>query len=79
MQGCNVPDIDLVVQWKLPAKLSNFIQRAGRAARGRGRRGLVVLIVERSTYSINLETTTNDVPAKGLIQQAAPVHSNQKH
>jgi len=52
-QGCNIPDIDLVVQWKLPATLSHFIQRAGRAARGRGRTGLAVLIVERSAYNTN--------------------------
>ncbi|KAH9939562.1 P-loop containing nucleoside triphosphate hydrolase protein [Amylocystis lapponica] len=49
--GCNISDIDVVVQWKLPATLSNFIQRAGRAARGWNRTGLAVLIVERSAYS----------------------------
>ena len=54
LKGCDIPDIDVVVQWKLPATLSNFIQRAGRVARGRDRRGLVVLIVERSAYSIDL-------------------------
>ena len=32
-QGCNIHDIDLVVQWKLPGSISAFIQRAGRAAR----------------------------------------------
>ncbi|TFY62447.1 hypothetical protein EVJ58_g3853 [Rhodofomes roseus] len=76
--GCNVPDIDLVVQWKLPAKLSNFIQRAGRAARGRGRRGLAVLIVERSAYSINIEVTTNGTQAKGRIQQATTGQASKK-
>ncbi|KAJ7905931.1 hypothetical protein B0H13DRAFT_1568397, partial [Mycena leptocephala] len=29
--GCNIPDIDVVVQWKLPASMSIFIQRAGKA------------------------------------------------
>ncbi|TFY52110.1 hypothetical protein EVJ58_g10196 [Rhodofomes roseus] len=52
--GCDIPDIDIVVQWKLPATFSNFVQRAGRAARGRGRTGLAVLIVERSAYAIDL-------------------------
>ncbi|KAH9842930.1 P-loop containing nucleoside triphosphate hydrolase protein [Rhodofomes roseus] len=63
--GCDIPDIDIVVQWKLPATFSNFIQRAGRAARGRGRRGLAVLIVERSAYSIDLTQAevTPDGPA----------------
>ncbi|KZT69352.1 P-loop containing nucleoside triphosphate hydrolase protein, partial [Daedalea quercina L-15889] len=52
--GCDIPDIDVVVQWKLPTTFSNFIQRAGRVARGPGRRGLAVLIVERSAYFLNL-------------------------
>ncbi|KAH9911507.1 P-loop containing nucleoside triphosphate hydrolase protein [Fomitopsis serialis] len=55
--GCNVPDVDVVVQWKLPATLSNFIQRAGRAARARNRTGIAILLVERSAYSINLAST----------------------
>ncbi|KAJ3516531.1 hypothetical protein NMY22_g14185 [Coprinellus aureogranulatus] len=48
--GCNIPDIDVVVQWKLPASVSSFVQRAGRAARGRNRTGLAVLLVEKSVY-----------------------------
>ncbi|KAH9914558.1 P-loop containing nucleoside triphosphate hydrolase protein [Fomitopsis serialis] len=56
--GCNVPDVDVVVQWKLPATLSNFIQRAGRAARARNRTGIAILLVERSAYSINLASTS---------------------
>ena len=56
-QGCNIRDIDVVVQWKVPGTLSNFIQRAGRAARGSDRRGLAVLLVEPSVYSIILSET----------------------
>ncbi|KAH9850248.1 hypothetical protein C2E23DRAFT_835629, partial [Lenzites betulinus] len=52
--GCNLPDVDRVVQWKLPATFSNFIQRAGRAARGRGRQGLAVLLVEKSAYNTDI-------------------------
>ncbi len=55
-QGCNIPDIEVVVQWKLPKTLSNWVQRAGRVARGRDRQGIAVLLVERSVYSTNLET-----------------------
>jgi len=55
VQGCNIPDIDVVVQWKLPGTLSMFIQRAGRAARARGRKGLAVLLVERSAYALDCE------------------------
>ncbi|KAI0763973.1 P-loop containing nucleoside triphosphate hydrolase protein [Trametes elegans] len=49
--GCNVRDVDLVVQWRLPSTLSNFIQRAGRAARDPSRSGIAVLLVERSAFS----------------------------
>lgn len=55
-QGVNIPDIDRVVQWKLPATFSNFIQRAGRAARGRGCNGLAVLLVEKPAYNVDLVT-----------------------
>lgn len=54
IQGCNVGDVDVVVQWKLPKTLSSFVQRAGRAARSKNRVGLAVLLVERSAYSVDL-------------------------
>jgi superfamily II DNA/RNA helicase len=43
-----------MVQWKLPAKLSTFIQRAGRVARGPDRKGIAVLLAEPSAYSVLL-------------------------
>ncbi|KAJ7698295.1 hypothetical protein B0H17DRAFT_1196880 [Mycena rosella] len=52
--GCNIPDIDVVFQWKLPASMSLFVQRAGRAARAKGRTGLAILLVEPSAYGIEL-------------------------
>ncbi|OSD06262.1 P-loop containing nucleoside triphosphate hydrolase protein [Trametes coccinea BRFM310] len=52
--GCNVKDVDIVVQWKLPKTLSNFVQHARRAARSPSRTGLAVLLVEKSIYSIDL-------------------------
>ncbi|KAI0083575.1 P-loop containing nucleoside triphosphate hydrolase protein [Irpex rosettiformis] len=63
--GCNILDIQVVVQWKLPSTLSNFIQRAGRAARGQDREGLAVLLVEPSAYAIVLMSTD----AKALAVQ----------
>ncbi|KAJ7584483.1 P-loop containing nucleoside triphosphate hydrolase protein [Mycena floridula] len=54
--GCNIPDIDLVVQWKLPASLSIWLQRAGRAARASNRQGLAVLLVESSAYNIDISS-----------------------
>ncbi|KAF8869269.1 P-loop containing nucleoside triphosphate hydrolase protein [Infundibulicybe gibba] len=52
--GCNIPDIDVVVQWRLPATVSSFVQRAGRAARAKNRSGLAVLLVEKSVYESDL-------------------------
>ncbi|KAH9901535.1 P-loop containing nucleoside triphosphate hydrolase protein [Cubamyces lactineus] len=74
--GCNVKDVDIVVQWKLPKTLSSWVQRAGRAARSPHRTGLAVLLVERATYSIDLRrpsvpkgplsiTRTSSKPASG--------------
>ncbi|KAJ3541715.1 hypothetical protein NM688_g6047 [Phlebia brevispora] len=62
--GCNVPDIDIVVQWRLPKSLSQFVQRAGRAARRRGHKGLAVLLVERSAYSIDLEKLAQEATVR---------------
>ncbi|KAL1680990.1 P-loop containing nucleoside triphosphate hydrolase protein [Schizophyllum commune] len=52
--GCNIPHIEVVVQWKLPEKLSSFVQRAGRAARNPNIRSLAVLLVEPTAYSVDL-------------------------
>ncbi len=65
MQECNIPDIDLVVQWKLPSSVSVFVQQAGRAARGAGRTGLAVLLVEPSAYAVNLE----ELAAKSKVNE----------
>ncbi|PPQ70400.1 hypothetical protein CVT24_013138, partial [Panaeolus cyanescens] len=51
--GCNLPAVDVVVQWKLPQTLSAFVQRAGRAARSPSQSGLAVLLVERVAYGLD--------------------------
>ena len=43
----------------MPEKLSSFVQRAGRAARGPNTTGLAVLLVEPKAYSV----ATEDAPA----------------
>ncbi|KAF5327355.1 hypothetical protein D9619_005095 [Psilocybe cf. subviscida] len=48
--GCNIPDVDVVVQWKTPQDLSSWVQRAGRAAHAHGREGLAVLLAEKSAF-----------------------------
>ncbi|KAJ7486592.1 P-loop containing nucleoside triphosphate hydrolase protein [Mycena latifolia] len=69
--GCDLADVDIVVQWKAPKNMSSWIQRAGRAARGRGREGLAVMIVERTAFEANptgiQETNLDpgDAPSRG--------------
>ncbi|KAF8148868.1 P-loop containing nucleoside triphosphate hydrolase protein [Crassisporium funariophilum] len=50
--GCDIPDIDIVVQWKAPKNVSSWVQCAGRAARASGRQGLAVMIVEKPAFEI---------------------------
>ncbi|KAF8157863.1 P-loop containing nucleoside triphosphate hydrolase protein [Crassisporium funariophilum] len=66
--GCNIPDIDMVVQWKTPRNISSWVQRAGRAARAKGRNGLAVMLVEKSAFeagALVAAKTTNSTPAPG--------------
>jgi hypothetical protein len=66
-QGCNIPNIKIVVQWKMPSSLSAFVQRAGRAARSPNLQGLAVLIVEPGAYEDDLFTPKEavvDMPKK---------------
>jgi superfamily II DNA/RNA helicase len=58
-QGCNIPDVDIVVQWKLPGSVYSFVQRAGRAGRDGSRTGLAVLLVERAAYEVDLDALYN--------------------
>ena len=75
IQGCNIPDVDLVVQWKLPASVSTFVQRAGRAARGTDRIGVAVLLVERSVYEADLsrleEAVSTSATKKKTVRQSS--------
>ena len=73
VQGCNVPNVDIVVQWKLPASVSIW---AGRAGRGEGTSGLAVLLVEKSVYEADIsqlesEGTGTKTKKKTGVQQSA--------
>lgn len=76
----------MVIQWKLPLTLSNFIQRAGRAARDSNRHGIAILLVERSAYaqsnlarprSTRTRKAKNNVGTTQLVS-SQPVSSAQK-
>ncbi|KEP45321.1 helicase carboxy-terminal domain protein [Rhizoctonia solani 123E] len=68
--GCDIPDIAIVVQWKLTDTFSAFIQRAGRAAPIRsntlfaddlGLNGTAILIAEPNAYRLD-PTISTDAP-----------------
>ncbi|TRM55678.1 P-loop containing nucleoside triphosphate hydrolase protein, partial [Schizophyllum amplum] len=67
--GCDIPDVDTVLQWKAPRTLSAWIQRAGRAARGAGRFGIAIMLVEKAA----LNKTTDLSIAMTSGQRAASV------
>ncbi|KAJ7084890.1 P-loop containing nucleoside triphosphate hydrolase protein [Mycena belliarum] len=50
--GCDIPDIELVVQWKKPKNVSSWVQRAGRAARAHGSTGMAVMLVEKTAFEV---------------------------
>jgi superfamily II DNA helicase RecQ len=62
-QGCDIPNIELVVQWKLPNNLSSWIQRAGRAACGPGMQGMAVMLVQKSAFEVSTAADNPDNPA----------------
>jgi hypothetical protein len=73
------------VQWKLPASVSTFVQRAGRAARGPGRVGLAVLLVEKSVYEADLSrlesgfNNTKSKKSKGVRQSSTYPKATKKY
>ena len=78
-QGCNIADVDLVVQWKLPHNLSSWIQRSGRAARGSGREGLAVMIVEKSAYEVSpIANVPNAKEAPASTKSQTPMHNSRR-
>ncbi|TFK17586.1 P-loop containing nucleoside triphosphate hydrolase protein [Coprinopsis marcescibilis] len=79
--GTNIPDVDVVVQWKLPSSLSAFVQRAGQAARQASRTGLAVLLVEKSAYTQVFEEvqgTTKPRPKKANQKDSQKQANMQK-
>ena len=49
------------MQWKLPGKLSSFIQHAGRVARGPNRTELAILLAEPAAFSVLLTENQPEV------------------
>ncbi|KAI0309710.1 P-loop containing nucleoside triphosphate hydrolase protein, partial [Amylostereum chailletii] len=51
--GCNISDVDIVIQWKMPPTLSAWVQRAGRAARSPLCQGLAIMLVEKNVFTVD--------------------------
>ena len=49
----DLPDIEIVVQWKATCDLLSLWQRFGRAARGQGKTGTAILLVEKKDTDEN--------------------------
>ncbi|KAF4615749.1 hypothetical protein D9613_012407 [Agrocybe pediades] len=56
--GLDIPDIELVVQWRFVASLCTLFQRLGRAARGPKTRGKAIYFVEAQYFDGNQKKTT---------------------
>ncbi|KEP47851.1 putative P-loop nucleoside triphosphate hydrolase, partial [Rhizoctonia solani 123E] len=69
--GCDIPDISIVVQWKLTDTFSAFIQRAGRAVRNPDLKGVAILIAEPGAYRID-PTFPADTPTETEKAPRAP-------
>ncbi|KAF8205370.1 P-loop containing nucleoside triphosphate hydrolase protein [Mycena galopus ATCC 62051] len=50
--GCNIPDIELIVHWKIPQNLSLWVQWAGRMAHRPGTNRMAVMLVEKSAFKV---------------------------
>lgn len=81
--GCDIPDIDIVVQWKVPKNISSWVQRAGRAARAPRRHGLAIMIVEKSAFEMagTLQPVTGKTRGhgRGQTQRAASARNGAQY
>lgn len=49
-QGVDIPNIEIVVQWRATCTMDALWQRFGRAARGTGTEGIAILLVESKHF-----------------------------
>lgn len=50
LQGLDIPDISIVVQWKVPKDLNTLVQRFGRAVRSPDLQGVAILLAEPTWF-----------------------------
>ncbi|EMD35819.1 hypothetical protein CERSUDRAFT_53074, partial [Gelatoporia subvermispora B] len=54
LQGLDLSDIKIVIQWKVPSSLNTLWQHFSRAARGNRFQGFVILIAEKALWDSNI-------------------------
>ncbi|KAL9934428.1 hypothetical protein V8E36_006918 [Tilletia maclaganii] len=59
--GIDLPDIDLVVQWRLPRDFKELVQHFGRAARGQGSRARALLLFDGWVETMIKEQGSNSM------------------
>ena len=71
LQGIDLPDVTLVVQYRVPKELSTFIQRAGHAAHNPNLQATAVLLAEPSYFDDKKEKAAQKVLDRNMKKQQA--------
>ena len=70
-KGYNIPDIEEVVEWKIPVSVSTFGHGAGSGVHDPEQTGFAVPLIKESVYEANL-TRLNE-PSSGDKKKCSPV------
>jgi len=74
LQGIDLPDLTLVVQYRVPKELSTFIQRAGRAAHNPNLQATAVLLAEPSYFDDEKEKAAQRAAERNAKKRVADGH-----
>jgi superfamily II DNA/RNA helicase len=72
-QGIDIPDIELVVQYRVPRELSTWWQRAGRAGRNLGIKATAILLAEPCFFDDEKERLAAKSTERATQKRAAEV------
>lgn len=71
-QGCDIPDIELIVQFMAPESLSIWFQRAGRAGRSADIQARAILLIQPSVFHEKGKATRKDGDPIEYVKQLEP-------
>lgn len=77
-QGIDIPNIDIVIQYKVPKDLCSLAQRFGRAARDLARNGKAVLFAEPSFFAEEQQQQKPPVVKEKMEQRETPPSTQMK-